>query len=188
MKKILLLEDWDGQGKSGEELTKSEDWVKFHARKIGVIFEVVSSKPTETKIASESESAEMAYGKLSEGEKDSIRKGFKSLVLRKEGWILKDCSNKAQNEIHISIPNRELEIKSAKDSSIERAKSEIAILGKFKEILRLSISGKMDEFNISLDGDSEILLEMVEKLSLGFTEVEVLKAENSNLRKRLGGK
>ena len=89
MPKIKLTEDCRF-GQAEQILDKPKEFLIYlNTLKIG--YEVVSEKAEVGKIIASNIGMEEAYGRLGEGEKDSIRKGFKKLVLRKAGWILLDC-------------------------------------------------------------------------------------------------
>lgn len=148
--KITLLTtcDW---GNEGDELEKPDAWVKHHARKIGEVFELVEDSVAKAGVKiSDGGSIEKAYALLSDGDKDSIRKGFKKLVERKSGWILVDCTNKVMQEIHISAISREVEIKDAKNSAIVRAGEKLKRLAAMKGLLKAMVE------------DGDVLLEYSE--------------------------
>ncbi len=180
---------------TGEILEKPDAWVMHHSRKIGVEFDLVQSEKEVGKSAvldkntgeqiNSDQPKEKAFMALSEGDRDSVRRGFKELVLRKSGWVLRDCLNKASEEIHISLPDRSAQISAAKDSAVNRALQELRILSKFKEILAKSVEG--EDCYVTFE-DKEGVLEMVERISFGSSEVDALRAENQRLVKLLGSR
>jgi len=172
---------------TNEIVEKPQAWINYFVRQIDIVWELVEDSPKNSgaKITGAEDSKEKAFDKLTEGEKDSCRKGFKELVLRKAGWILRDTVAKCMNEIHISIPDRSSQIAAAKDSAIERAKKQVELLTSFKEILKQTIRG--EQLYVSFEAeDLEELEKMIDSLSIGVNEVEVLKSENAKLAKRLG--
>lgn len=152
--------------------------------------EIVLNNPSKV-ISSVEEGDTMvkAYDKLSQGEKDSISKGFKKLVLRKAGWILMDCGNRAMEEIHISLPSRDEQIKDAKTAAAIRLQRRIDMLEKCKGILRKVFAENYD-FDVTFDNDEdrEAAIDFLDSLSLGSEEVEMLKIKNLELNKKFGVK
>ena len=177
MPKIIYL---SGE-KEGQIEDKPQAWIDHYCRKLGDLFDIVSDSEIKNKVSDAGDSAIVAYDKLSEGEKDSIRKGFKELVLRKIGWVVRDCGNKALEEIHISLLSER--VLAGKDGAIQKAKKEVEILAKIKKALGLLVEN--EDFILSCEvEDKDEILSLIGKLSIGFSEVEALKAENEALRKR----
>jgi hypothetical protein len=77
--------------------------------KLGKVVYVKDDKieKSDTKIASAEISQLLAYEMLTDGQKDSIKKGFKVLKIKSVGkessWYLVDCAEKSKNEINISL-------------------------------------------------------------------------------------
>ena len=180
--------EWISGELSGTKEEKPQKWIEFSARRIGKDFVVVEKSAERIEqIASSELSKEAAFMRLDEGDRDSVRKGWKELVLRKQGWILRECINKASEEIHISLPDRTVQIKDAKNSALARATKKIEVLKQFKEILRKNIEGdEMYFVSFENEEDKEEILGLINSLSIGIDEVEVLKGENEKLRKLLG--
>ena len=173
MPKITLLID-SPLGKTGEILDKPNDWITFNARREGLVWERISS---ETPISSSEDSAEIAYSKLSDAEKTSIRTGGKKLARRKSGWLLLDVMNESSEEIHISLPQRAAD---AKDGAKKKAADELLALAGAKEILKISM--KSGDVNATTE-DYDSWCAFVDKLSLGSSEVDALKVEIERLNR-----
>ncbi len=154
MPKIELLTA-SNLGNIGDIVDKPQDWINHYARKIGVEFDLVQSekKAQGIEVAGAEDSKERAFMNLSEGDRDSVRKGFKELVLRKAGWILRECGNKALQEIHISAIDRTEQIKTAKDSAVKRASEKMQRLVAYRSALIALVSG--DQFELTFDEDSD---------------------------------
>lgn len=193
MPKIKLLKDCKF-GQDGQILEKPKEWILHYTRLLGEDFDLIDEKTEPLKIAASGETIELAYMKLSEGDKDSVKKGFRKLVLRKAGWVLVDCINKALTEIHVSVVDRSAQIKDAKDSAKARAAEDLKMLVFFKEILlrifKNAVSGVGNEgyedFDVTgEDLDIERIEGLVKLLSIGNSEVETLKSEVERMNKIL---
>ena len=173
---------------------KSSLWITLNHRTKGEVWELYTEKSEGVFLSDGNDSAEVAYSKLSDGDKQSISRGAKKLVRRKAGWLVIDCGDKCLEEIHITLPARESAIKSAKDSASTKAQAELRLLAGLKSILRNvlrnelnpdSEEGYKDFYVTCEDFDSEDVDKYIAKLSLGSTEVEALKMENDRLKDKI---
>jgi len=176
MPKIKLLITSE-LGQEGEILEKTDGWISFRFREQGEKWDIYTGKENEIKIAQPDESASVAYDKLSDAEKESVRKGYKRLALRKNGWVLRDCISESSEEINITL-NEQTKIK--KDGAISKAETELRILGQIKVILKKVLIG--EDVNVVCE-DSEMAYSLVDRLSLGTSEVDALRAEIERLNR-----
>ena len=181
MPKIHIIE-------TGEIKEVRDSWIILHRHEKNEKWESFSSyeERTKGKNVADSDLEEIeAYSRLSEGDKESVRKGFKKLVLRKAGWILKENFNKAVDEIHISLPSREEQIKDAKKSAIARAEAKLKILEQFKMLLKSEILE--EDLSISFEfEDKEEILSFIDQLSFGTEELLAKNAEIDRLNAKFG--
>jgi len=160
--------------RAGEIVEVQDGYLAFKAKTRDIDWELIipEKKQNSGTLIHATEDSEKGYSdawdKLSEGQKDSVRKQFKILKKRADGFYLVDNINKAGNSIHQSSLLQVVNIKDAKASAIQKSKRDSQIISRFKSLLTELVEDD-SIFGLGFDNDEiekDELKDLISKLSV----------------------
>jgi hypothetical protein len=158
--------------RAGEIVEVQEGYLAFKSKTRDIDWELIipEKKQNSGTLIHTTEDSEKGYfdawDKLSEGQKDSVRKQFKILKKRADGFYLVDNINKAGNSIHQSSLLQVVNIKDAKSSAIQKSKRDSQIISRFKSLLTELVEDD-SIFGLGFDNDEiekDELKDLISKL------------------------